>query len=356
MLFSFASPSPHRSHTDIDSALAEDQQLEEVDIREEIGATLASMMPWGVSIFVHMALVVLAFFLVWQTIVPPADPPVPPDVTLNRNVMSPSQSTMTKDETSSSSASSPFTPIVKPVNEVKPPTPGIKLPSPMIPVPGEGSGDWKQGTQRGNNDGPFGVGKGKDPGDGGGGSNEVVFLVDASGSMVDVLPFVINELKRVLNTEMGKENKATVLFFSGAGVFEMPGGKGMREVDAAFKQRFHEWVPLDNHHYQTGGRGSAFVRQALTRALSYKPQVIYLLSDNLTGGGLGATQHELNQDALIDLIHAQTDKASPARISTVQFLYEDPLVRAGLKGTLHRIADETGGQYKFLTQRDLNLR
>ena len=116
-----------------------------------------------------------------------------------------------------------------------------------------------------------------------------------------------------------------------------------------------EPIALENFNYDIGGRGSANVKTALTRALSYEPQLVILLSDNLTGGGQGATQHELMQDELMELIHKHNKSKPPARINTIQFLYEDPLVRAGLKGTLRRIADETGGTFTFVTQQQLHL-
>ena len=123
-----------------------------------------------------------------------------------------------------------------------------------------------------------------------------------------------------------------------------------------FKARVNECVSLESFNYNTGGRGSAHVESAITQALSYKPQLVILLSDNLTGGGQGATQHELMQDDLLKLIHKHNKANPPAKINTIQFLYEDPLVRQGLQGTLDRIAEETGGESRFMSQRDLNLR
>nr|MBX2851342.1 hypothetical protein [Phycisphaeraceae bacterium] len=149
------------------------------------------------------------------------------------------------------------------------------------------------------------------------------------------------------------------IFFSGKGVHEVPGGggvKGLRTMTPAFKAQVREWVALENFNYDTGGRGSNHAEAALIRALSYKPQLVILLSDNLTGGGQGATQHELMQDDLLELIHKHNKANPPARIDTIQFLYEDPLVRHGLQGSLNRIAEETGGIFKFISQRDLNLR
>ena len=83
---------------------------------------------------------------------------------------------------------------------------------------------------------------------------------------------------------------------------------------------------------------------------------MFLLSDNLTGGGQGATLHEIFQDELMAAIRKKNNFTPPAKFNTIQFLYEDPLVSAGLTGTLQLIADETGGNYKFIGDRDLNLK
>ena len=42
---------------------------EESEVGEEVRATLAALTPWGISILAHVGLIVIAFFLVWQTIV-----------------------------------------------------------------------------------------------------------------------------------------------------------------------------------------------------------------------------------------------------------------------------------------------
>lgn len=332
-----------------------DEELidDESEVGEEIRATLTALMPWGISILAHVALIVIAFFLVWQTITekdprPPFEPALSeaPDVSAFHNQID-------EPEKNESSGSTLIQPVITPVTPVQPTVPGVDLP-PVLPIQNVSTG---------------GTGIGKLPGDGTGGGgplgldppgsvNTAVFLIDASGSMVDVLPFVINELKRVVN-DLPADRKATVIFFSGEGVHEVPGGggvKGLRAMTPAFKDQVREWVALENFNYDTGGRGNAHVKSALTRALSYKPQLVILLSDNLTGGGQGATQHELMQDDLLELIHKHNKANPPAKINTIQFLYEDPLVRHGLQGSLDRIAEETGGKFKFISQRDLNLR
>jgi len=325
---------------------------EEESMGDEITKTLVALMPWGISILFHVALIVVAFFLVWQTIIKAEEEqPVIPNSKLSDSPGAP----MVIEEVQEQSADTPMTvPVVDPV--VTNPTPTVT----DTPIPTTLVGLTYQGGQSG---GPLGntTGSGDFGADvfgNGGNARNIAFIVDASGSMVDVLPFVINELKRVVN-ELKPAQNITIIFFSGEGVFEVPGGggvKGLRACTPKFKEDIRKWVTLENYKFDTGGRGSANVQTAILRGLTYKPQLVFLLSDNLTGGGQGATQHEIFQDDLMESIRKANDHKPPAKFNTIQFLYEDPLVRAGLKGTLQLIADDTGGNYKFIGARDLNLK
>lgn len=353
-------PSHEQPASHIDPISDEELIDNESEVSEEIRATLTALMPWGISILAHVGLIVIAFFLVWQTIVnqPPEHEPTVPKLTKAPEVSTPSvpiEDPM-QEQTGGGAA---FSVEIAPVEPLEITTVGNDFSATQL----------MQGQSFGEIDSPYkGPNTGKPDGTifGDTGAKEVVFLIDASGSMVDVLPFVINELKRAVNdmhpVKVGNrliEKEATVIFFSGKGVHEVPGGggiKGLRQMTPAFKDQIREWVSLDNYNYDVGGRGNIHVKSALTRALSYKPELIILLSDNLTGGGQGATKHELMQDDLLDLIHAQNKAKPKTRINTIQFLYEDPLVRAGLQATLDRIAEETGGKSEFIGQRDLYLR
>lgn len=330
-----------------------DEELEEESVGDEIGKTLVSLMPWGISILFHVALIVVAFFLVWQTIVQgEEEQPVIPNSRLSETPGAPMQIEEVQEE----SSDSPMTvPVVDPT--VTNPTPTVT----NTPIPTTLVGLTFQGGQSG---GPIGNSTGS--GDfganvfgNGGNAKEIAFVVDASGSMVDVLPFVINELKRVVN-ELKPAQNITIIFFSGDGVHEVPGGgargKGLRPCTPKFKEEIRKWVSLENFQFSTGGRGGQYVQEAILQALKYKPQLVFLLSDNLTGGGQGATKHEIFQDDLMKAIKDKNDFRPPAKFNTIQFLYEDPLVRAGLTGTLQLIADESGGQYKFLSAEELNLK
>ena len=333
-------------------------ELQEESVGDEVRKTVSALMPWGVSIFAHLGLVVLAFFLVWQTIERQEEKPTVPTLATTPDAYAMTQHDVMEQQPDSSS--SMITPVIDVITPPKPVVIGFDKPIVAIPnIADVGNGiDDGVVDQGGDGDGIFCLLPPHKPG----GAKKVVFVIDASGSMVDVLPFVIDELKRTINKQ-NKDLQATILMFSGDGVFEVPGGgavKGLRPLTPAFKQQITEWVTLKNHRFETGGPGSRHVLAAIDRALSYHPEAVFLLSDNLTGGGQGATTHELFQSEVMKVVrsHSQTRQINtlPARINTIQFLYEDPLVRIGLPGTLQLIADETGGTFRFISQRDLNLR
>lgn len=342
----------------IDSMCDDEDRGDTVDVREEIRVTVLALMPWGVSILAHVALIAFAFFLVWQTIVEDEHDLHTPSLSPTREVtvLTSDVTDLTEENAAGGAAFSVEAAPVKPVD--------ITTVGHVFNASSLQTGQAFEGLS-GLNDGP-GQGPGTPGILGGTDADTIVYLIDASGSMVDVLPFVVNELKRVVNELQPRKQgdrlipkRISVIFFSGKGVYEVPGGggvKGLREATPKFKDDIRQWVSLEHFKFEVGGRGSTHVAEALTRTLSYRPQVVRLLSDNLTGGGQGATQHELMQDDLIALIHAQNKAIPCTRIDTIQFLYEDPLVRQGLQGTLDRIAEETGGEARFVGPEDLNLR
>jgi len=351
-----ASERPTPRPEDAKALTDEDELLEEEDdsVGDEINATLVALMPWGISILFHVALVVVALFLVWQVINPGeeeqeiipvaklSDTPAPPQT------MNPSEEQT--DETAPTNLNPD--PQLEP-QPVEAQTMDVsQLLGAGVPSGGPAGGPISFNDGDGLNTNMFGS-------DSGGNVNRIAFVIDASGSMVDVLPFVINELKRVVN-DLKQAQSFTIIFFSGEGVFEVPGGgkkAGLRPATPEFKQACRDWVTLDNHKFVTGGRGSAHALEAIETALRHEPQLVYLLSDNLTGGGQGATQYEIFQDELMNrLTDANGKMRRPAKFNTLQFLYEDPLVRAGREGTMKLIANRTEGIYTFIDERRLGLR
>jgi len=324
---------------------------EEESVGEEIGKTLVALMPWGISILFHVALVVVAFFLVWQTITQAEEEqPIVPSSKLADAPGAPEVLQQVQEQTEDASPTSVTdTPVT---TETNPSLSDAIMPVSSLGVQFSGGGGGGPFSAT-NGTGEFGA----EIFGNGGNARNIAIVVDASGSMVDVLPFVISELKEVVDGLVAEQN-ITIIFFSGSGVFEVPGGgrtQGLRPCTAAFKTEIREWVTLENFRFDTGGRGSQYAIAALERGLSYSPELLFLLSDNLTGGGQGATVHEIFQDDLMDAVRAANDGTPKAVINTIQFLYPDPLVNAGLTGTLDLLATETDGNYRFIKAEDLYL-
>ena len=340
----------------VDSGFEPVEVAEEESIGDEVAKTLAALMPWGVSIMFHLALIVLAFFIVWQTISQKQEQQESiPSTEIADNTPALKESAPTLDQ-SEASQENPFTTevnientAIKPVFDIRPiqdPVQGIVDPARKPERPRHRGKDKGEGKDV---DGPF---------DSGGNANKVVFVIDASGSMVDVLPFVVDELNDSIR-KLEDTQQMSIVFFSGKGVFT-PDHRGLVACTQDNKRDFRAWTSAWRNSPNAGGRGSAHVEKAITTALSYKPQLIFLLSDNLTGGGQGAGQHEIFQSRLLKVIqdHNRLDpvqKTAPAKFNTLQFIYPDPLVKMGLEGTLKKIAEKTGGEYRFISARRLNL-
>jgi len=187
---------------------------------------------------------------------------------------------------------------------------------------------------------------------------DIVIVLDASGSMMPTLPLVINEVKRTVNA-MRQENRLVVITFSGRGVEELPAEPALTCLPACTPTRkavLRDWLSLKNHAFKTGGSGAKYAKAAIEHALSYEPDLVFVLSDGTFGRSAGPERFEIDPDSLIAAIHEQNQSQNAAKINTIQFVNEDPLARAGQRGTLIRIAEVTGGTYKYVSERDLSLR
>ena len=107
------------------------------------------------------------------------------------------------------------------------------------------------------------------------------------------------------------------------------------------------WI---DDHVIPAGRSNPLA--ALETGLRLKPDVIFLLSENITGSG----EFEIDQEDLLDLLDALNPIVGGtgrrrAQINCVQFLDPDPL------DTLRRIAERHGGPngYRFLSRAELGL-
>ena len=178
------------------------------------------------------------------------------------------------------------------------------------------------------------------------GGSRIVYLIDASGSQVDTLPFVQQAVQKALRT-LRPEQSYTVIFFNGKAVTEAA-PVGMNAATPAAVTETDRFIDPQAGRIVAAGRADA--RGAIRRALAYQPDTVVLLSDGLTGrrDPLGDRAGLL---ALID-----TANVSGARFHTLQVRQPDPLATPQRRGTLELIASRTGGVYRFVSDANLPIR
>jgi biopolymer transport protein ExbD len=325
-------------------SLAKRDDVPEVSVREEVSATALALLPWSISILAHAALVVLAFFVIWAVMADRAQEKiVVPELTLSEHATqpftSPTQQRVTRESRTRSIA------------DAQAPNPSlseamkVKLNTIGIAGGAAEAGFFNPIGTIGDDDNTF-VGERI-----GGNVRSVVFVVDASGSLLDTFPFVILELKKTVRN-LSEKQSFTIVFFQGDKAVEVPVPRtGMKPATTEVKQRVIEWIDPANGNIQP--RGGTNPLPGMQQALRYRPQLMYLLSDNITGGGTGATQYEIEQQRLLDEV--QRANSGNTKINTIQFLYPDPLAQVpGKQGTLEQIAERTGGRYKFVDAAELS--
>jgi hypothetical protein len=167
-----------------------------------------------------------------------------------------------------------------------------------------------------------------------------VYLVDASGDMIDIFAFIINELKRSIR-QLGPEQRFNIIFFQEGKAIEVPvPQRGLKPATVQVKQAVADWISVETGNIVP--RLSTDPAAAIRQALGYQPDLVYLLSANITG----REQWSVSQDWLLNLIRRtkQACRTERTRINTLQFVDEDPLQ------TLKLIAEQHGGIYRFISE------
>ena len=327
-----------------ESLVAVEREPEQVTVKEEIEATLSRLLPWGVSILFHVALVVLAIVLVVMApLEDEKEPPVIPTVSFHdRPVIEltirtdPDKPELEKKETPADRSET-----IDPDdlwNE-------RSLDTPIMET-GLLGGAWGGGLP----DGLFEVTHGEStifgqPSGDLGEARKIVYVIDASGSLIDTLPFVIDQLKIAI-MQLKDHQSFTVIFYQGDKTIEAQPA-GLKHADTATKRKVAMWADPRSGQIVPAGRSHPI--PAIKQALRYQPDLILLLSDNITGSG----QYEVNQANLVEQITRVNTRKT--KINTIQFLYPDPLAKIGMQPTLELISLETGGTYKFYDGRELGI-
>jgi len=311
-------------------------------VGQEVHDTLDRLMPWGISLLLHMAVALLAVFFVWA--MPVAEEQEPPIVPTVRTITPPGPQLW------NTSAARRGEPIAEAPANIQKVNVDPTVPDPFAAIgvtgainlpagpktPPVGTKHRIKGKIFGDGDDDIGGGGGGD-----GGPKSIVFVIDASGSMVEKFTLVQRDLARAIRA-LSDEDRFNVVFFQQDAAITVL-RPGLLPADAKAKQSAIE----------RAGEGSTLVRPrgssnplpALGTALAWRPDQIVLLSDNITGAG--RYQIEL-ADLIAEVARLkQRHRAAETRIDTVQFLRPDP------HDALRRLAGEHAGRYRFVAERDL---
>lgn len=325
------------------------------------------LMPWAISLTVHAAMVMVAIFVVWvtvrqkealeeeETIVPavalgvkPGGPKtgtikgMPGDPNASMQVRSVDVASALKDPLGGGAGAGVGAGVGSGVGNTKVDGFGAIIGSGGGAGSGNPSGN-PFGKAVGHGDGPF-----RDPGvfgTGGGNAKNIVIVIDSSGSVLPTMPFIIRELKRTIS-QLSEVQTFSVLFFQNGQAVEVP-PKGLKQATSKAKSDAVDWLSLEMGNIVPSGATTP--EQTLKTALGYRPDLMVVLSDNITGNG----RYEIDQAVLLAQIK-QANKR-PTKINTIQFLTPDPLAAYGKKPTLQLVADSTGGIYRFVSRKELGL-
>ncbi|MHC4710085.1 MAG: vWA domain-containing protein [Planctomycetota bacterium] len=308
----------------------------------ETGRAVKRIVPWVVSVGIHGGLIGLGFLVTW-TVVSLTDEQEPtlivaefdalsydPVVTLETDPLPPQEQPVAAPQPSESFQRA----LAEQLADLEAPVLGLALePSPttsaqieFAPAPGEDTATFVGMTTSN--------------------ARRIVYVIDASGSMIRSLQIVIEELTRSLGTLSQQQSYGVIFFQRNDAVMVPPTGR-LTQATVEAQLRTLEWI---DDHVIPAGRSNPLA--AIERALSFKPNVIFLLSENITGSG----EFEIDQDDLLKLleelnpIEARIGRRR-TQINCIQFLDPDPL------DTLRRIADRHGGPggYRFLSRAELGL-
>ncbi len=308
------------------------------------------ILPWLISIAIHGSLAIAAVLVTWTVAnLPQKDESVLIVADFNAMQYQPVVSTAPSDETDA------------PVSDV----PNFSPPAPdaheLLNSAGQGSRDTAAllaelgGARTGESgatalaglaQGSAGTHSVSFAGTSASNARRIVYIIDATGSMIGALQIVIDELGRSLSN-LSSEQSFSVIFFQGNTAIEAPPAGRFIPATARELDRVIKWI-----HTSIVPRDRTNPLPAIEKAVRLNPDVIFLLSHGLTGHG----EFEIDQRDLLDRL----DKLNPVdrdlrrrrtQINCIQFMDPDPL------DTMKLISQQHGGPngYKFLSRKELGV-
>lgn len=309
------------------------------------GGWLVAALPWSISVLLHVGVVLLAIVAIWATVIRTEEadlavpslelaelPAMPLELVMNDRPL--------PEVTTSQPMELPELPEIDPlVDQVVEPLDFLGPSDAAVGDPFVAAVDASSvqffGTEAGN-------------------ARRIVFIVDGSLRLIGEMIYIQAELRQTIQA-LNPEQRFTVLMFrddDDEAMVELP-PVGLQPARTTYKAEALPWVATLNE--KQSQRGS--VIDAMKRAVSYEPDLIVLLSDQITG----EAQYEIDRDELLDQVRAVLPKnrqgqlSRELRINTVQFIYPDPAVASDRQeeGTMGRISRMTGGEFRFIRQEQL---
>lgn len=291
---------------------------------DEPDSPMVWLVPWVISLLAHAGLVIVAIFVVWSVQkVLDDEQVVVPLVTLSDTPGTPLEvEVVQRVETQTPTVAAPPTPEPTPLEldlELDLELPGLGEPAaasaPSFELSLNDAAEFDTNF--------FGSG---------GNAKNIVFVVEADGSIISDYPQIVSELAISLR-DMSEKQRFSVVVFDGDGTKEVP-PRGLKRATADAKGQTISWL-RDTSNVRT--RGSGDVTDALKRAFRVKPDLIFLLSQNLYNPGRG--EFEIQRDLIIDAV---TKNSRGIVINTIEF------------NDLDRLAFKKDGKGEFVTDDDGN--
>ncbi|MDP6693230.1 MAG: hypothetical protein QF444_02805 [Phycisphaerales bacterium] len=165
-------------------------------------------------------------------------------------------------------------------------------------------------------------------------ARKIVYVVDASGSMLLHLSTVVKGLEQSLY-DLNKQQSFAILFFQKNIVISVPPAKKLMPATRENIKRAMEWINSSDNVIPTGRSNPT---NAIASAMRLNPDLVYLLSENIRGAG----QYEVSPEKLLASLDAMNpvdmrNSRRRVRINCIEFLTSDP------ENTMRRIAEEHGG-------------
>lgn len=307
--------------------------------------------PWAISIVLHAGLVTSAGFIAWRLSDSREDSP-PITVSFEDPAIAPAMATPPAPATATEPASAAaleriLTRPAVAIPDEAPPLPALPEP-PTIRTPERARPPEMIPAQTAPRTVEFsGLGASE--------ARDIVYVVDASGSMISSFPDLLTELRRSIDRLHPTQRFQVLLFRSPLSsvpdhtaytwLADPDGFSKPVLMDAIRRQKAAVYSWLETVTPQMLSNPIP----ALEAALSLKPDAIFLLSSGATDPSLLGMTPEAALARLDRLNPRRSDGSREVVIRTVQVLEEDPL------HLLQRIAQAHGGEsgYKFISRTEL---